>query len=52
VTGPPDPPGAIAAVLVAQGSVDHHLLRLRRVNPEGTDPLLWDLGLRALGTQR
>ena len=34
---------------VIEGVVDHHLLRIHRVNPNAADPLLWDLGFLAFG---
>ncbi|QBI21874.1 DUF2243 domain-containing protein [Egibacter rhizosphaerae] len=32
-----------------EGSVNHHLLQLHRVNPEAAYPLAWDLGFLVLG---
>lgn len=32
-----------------EGTLNHHLLRLHRVNPEAANPLAWDIGFLVLG---
>lgn len=34
---------------LVEGSLNHHLLRLHRVNPRAAEPLVWDLGFLILG---
>jgi uncharacterized membrane protein len=34
---------------LVEGTINHHLLQLHRVNPEATHPLAWDVGFLVLG---
>lgn len=34
---------------LAEGTINHHVLQVHRVNPDAANPLVWDLGFLVLG---
>jgi uncharacterized membrane protein len=34
---------------LVEGIIDHHILRVHRVKPDASDPILWDIGFLAFG---